>query len=395
MACVNYKRLIEGFRRAPQEAKAGLKACIAPGGEYRARDFELGKLFSECFGHETYLDCKHHGGSVVEHMQRRLAEAEGAVATHSFLNITGQIVYAAVLEKYQAEEFVFAKMIPEVTPTTLQGEKMAGITDLGDVSVARPEGEPYQLAGVGEDWIFTPPVLDYGRIVAVTWEAVFEDKTGQLMDSCAAVGEWIGFGEEKSAINCVIDENVTTHRYNWRGTTIASYNDNTGTHTWDNLAASNALVDWTDVDNAEQLLNGITNPYTGTPIMMEAKHLIVYKGLEQTARRIVNATEIRVATPGYATSGNPTLTNMVNPYQNKYQVVTSRLLAQQLATDTSWFLGDISKYAKRMVAEPLQVVTRTTNTEDEFSRRVVAQYRANKRYAHVCVQPRALIKSTA
>jgi hypothetical protein len=80
--------------------------------------------------------------------------------------------------------------------------------------------------------------MDRGGIVSVTWEAVFNDRTGQLLDRCGDVGYWaIGYPEEVAAIDCLIDENVTNHRYNWRGTVIASYGDNSGSHTWDNLDA--------------------------------------------------------------------------------------------------------------------------------------------------------------
>lgn len=391
---VNHRRLVEHFRADAPAAARGLRESIQAH-ELRPQDFDLGKLFVECFGYSDFVQCREGKQMANEVFARRLTESDGAVSTAAFQNISGQIVYSAILEKYQAEEFVFAKLIPEVKALILDGEKMAGINELGDISAVRKEGDPYQLAGVTEDWIFTPPVPDYGRIVAVTWEAVFNDRTGVLLERAGDVGYWIGYGEEVRAIDCVVDENRTDHRYNWRGTVIASYGDNSGSHTWDNLTASNALVDWTDVNDAEQTFNGLVNPYTGTPIMVEPKHLVVTKQLEQTARRIVSATEIRVATPGYATSGSPTQTVVSNPYQNKYEIKTSRLLASRMATDTDWFLGDVSKYAARMVAEPLNVVQAPSGNKDEFERRIVNQYRANKRYAHVVRQPRAMEKNTA
>lgn len=391
---INHKTLIESYRRSPRDADAGLRAAIQ-GGEVKAKDFDLGKLFVECFGYSDFVACREGKQFANDVFARRMTEADGAVSTASFQNISGQIVYAATIEKYQSEEFVFAKLIPEVKATILDGEKIAGITELGDISAVRKEGDPYQLAGVGEDWIYTPAVPDYGRIVAVTWEAIFNDRTGQLAERAGDVGYWLGYGEEVKAIDCVVDENTTAHRYNWRGTVLATYGDNTGSHTWDNYAAANPLVDWNSLNTAEQVFNGLLNPYTGTPIMVEPKHLVVTKQNEQTARRIVHATEIRVNTPGFATSGNPTQTTMQNPYANKYQVVTSRLLAARTATDTDWFLGDLTKLAVRMVAEPLNVVQAPTGTKDEFERRIVSQHRANKRYAHVVRQPRAMEKNAA
>jgi hypothetical protein len=395
MPRVNYASLVEHFRADAPQAGRELREALETR-QIKVREFdELGSLFEACFGADAYFACRR--GKMLAHdvFARALTEANGAVMTNAFQNISGQIVYSATLDKYQSEEFVFQKLIPEVATQFLDGEKIAGITQIGDEVAVRNEADPYALAGVGEDWIFTPPVKDRGVIIPVTWEAIFADRTGQLLERCGDVGYWSGQNREKRAIDCVVDENVTTHRYNWRGTTIATYGDNSGTHSWDNLAASNALVDWTDVDAAEQVFNGLTDPYTAEPIEVEPRHLIVVKALEQTARRILSATEIRVATPGYATTGNPTETHMANPYLNKYELVTSRLLAARMATDTSWFLADVTKMAKYMVAEKMQVVQAPSNNQDEFHRRIVAQYRVNERGAYVVVQPRAAVKSTA
>lgn len=391
---MNLTLLVEDFKKHPTEALPAMRRAVESG-QIKASEFDLGKLFAETFGWNEFVSCKMQQEQVWN-LFRRLDEADSGVTTAAFQNISGQIVYAATLEKYNAEEFVFKKLIPEKTPTILDGEKIAGLTEIGNNSDVRKEGDPYKEVGIGEDWIYTPPVLDHGHMISITWETIFQDRTGQLMDFAGDVGYWIGYAEEVEAIDCVVDENVTAHRYNWRTAgQIATYNDNTGSHTWDNLAATNALVDWTDIDNAEQLFNGLTNPFTGTPIMVEPKHLIVTKQLEQTARRIVSASEIRVTTPGYATSANPNQAVQGNPYLNKYTVLTSRLLASRMATDTSWFLADVTKLAKRMVAEPLQVVDQPGGHALDFERRIVSRKRANKRYCHVTVQPRASVKSTA
>ncbi len=391
----SYKKLVEGFKADADKAAVGLDAAIRAR-EMRPTEFdELGKLFVECFGYHEYVACK-EGKQLAHDVFKRFSEDDAGVTTAAFQNISGQIVYAALLEGYENEEYVFAKMIPEKKPTILGGEKIAGITDLGDVSALRKEGDAYQEAGVGEDWIYSPPVLDYGRIVSLTWESIFEDRTGMLVDQCSKVGDWIGYGEEVQAIDAFIDENVTAHRYNWRSAgQIATYGDNSGSHSWDNLAASNTLVDWTNINAAEQVFNGLTNPYTGTPINISPTHIVVTKQLEQTANRIIHATEIRVATPGYAVSGNPTQTNQANPYLKKYEVLSSKLLAARLGTDTSWFLANPKKLMKRMVAEPLTQVEAPSGTQLEFERRVVRRFRATKRYCHFVEQPRAAVKSTA
>jgi hypothetical protein len=300
-----------------------------------------------------------------------------------------------VLDAYETEEGVFSALIPEMTASTLDGEKIPGINEVGDEIGFRNEHDAYPIAGFGEDWLFTPTIRDRGVIVSLSWEAIFNDKTGLVAKRAADVGTGMKINKEKAAIDCVIDENITTHRYNWRGTVIATYGDNSGTHTWDNLEASNALVDWTDVDALEQLFNTLVNPYTGEPVVVDPKHLVVTKQLEQVAYHILQSTVIGRTTPGYATSANPNKNELPNPYKGKYELVTSRRLASRLGTDTSWFLGDIGKAFACMMAEKMNVVQAPPNSEAEFNRRIVAAHRVNERFAYTTVQPRAMCKATA
>lgn len=387
---MNYRELVSLYEGRDAEDANDLLARLLKGKHVRADHVDLGRLFEECCGRSNYLDCK----SGYDRTMRFLKENQGAVTTAHFQNIQGQIAYSMIMDAYEMEEGVFTKLIPEVMTSFLDGEKIAGVTEIGDEVAVRPEGRPYTLAGVSEDWIFTPPVVDRGFIVPVTWEVLFADRTGVLQDRLRAAGKWGARNREKRAIDAVIDENTVSHRYNWRGTVIATYGNNTGSHTWDNLEASNALVDWTDVNAVEQLANAVTDPFTGEVADFELRHLIVTKQLEQTARRIVRQGSIAYTTPGYATSGNVSQHLGDNPYANKYEVVTTKLLASRLATDTDWFVGDVTKAVKCMVVEKPTTQEAPPNTADDFHRRIVNQYRYNDRLQYVVVQPRALFKST-
>jgi hypothetical protein len=383
---INYTKVVKLYEQQGDEDATRIVREAFEAKEFKARDFDFGKLFAECFGYENFV-AGHAGESVYGIM-----EAAGAVSTAAFQNISGQIIFSAIMEKYQGEEFVFRKLIPE-QQTNLSGEKIPGISQIGDVAEVVNEADPFPLAGVREDWIRTPETLKRGFIVPLTREAIFFDRTGVLLDRAGDVGYWLGYDKEKRAIDCFIDENTTAHRYNWRDNVIATYGDNSGTHTWDNYQSSNGLVDWTDVEAAEILAAAITDPNTGAPILIEPTHIIVTKQLEQTARRIIHATEVRVTSPGFATSANPNQTTQTNPYLNKYDVLSTRLLAQRLQTDTDWFLANPSKTCKCMVNFPLQVKEAPPNSHDEFTRDIVQQWRTDLREAYVVVEPRLSIKS--
>jgi hypothetical protein len=166
-------------------------------------------------------------------------------------------------------------------------------------------------------------------------------------------------------------------------------------------------VDWTDIDLANQTLNGIIDPWTGEPVAITADTLICTKQLEMTALRIRNASEITVSsgtithTGGYPTSGNPeethslTATRLANPVGGAFTVMTSRLLAARLGTDTTWFYGSPRKYAKYMENWPITVTQAPAGNSDDFNRDVVSKFKCSERGQYVVVQPRVMTTCTA
>lgn len=398
MAKVNYEKLVEQFEKLGTGRAKKLLLESFKAGDAAPSDFDMGALFEACFGWHNFVACRRDKQVLVTDIM----EAAGGVSNAAFTGISGQIVYAETLQKYEDEEFVFTKLIPErKSPYTF--EKIAGITRIGGEVLKVPEGQPYPIAGVGQTWIHGPETEKRGLIIPVTREAVFFDRTGDLLDRCGEVGYWVGQEEEERAIDCVIDENggaksaaVGGHRYHWRDVSISTYNDNTGTHTWDNLAASNGLVDWTDLDAADQLLNAMTDPDTGKPAVFDGKHLVVTKQNEKIAMFIKHATSLDRITPGYATTGNPTYNGGApNPWSSSFEIITSRLLAQRLATDTNWFYGDVKKAFFKAVNFPFQTMQAPANSHDEFHRDIVLQYRADARNNFGTREPRAMIRNTA
>ena len=316
-------------------------------------------------------------------------ESGSAVTSAAFSHITGQIIYTEVMKAFDDEAFVFSDIVPNVS-TKFNGEVVPGIGDMGDVAEAIPEGKPYPRAGVTEDWIKTPQTVKRGLMIDLTREAIFFDRTSMLMERAQRLGHFLGLNKEKRLIDAFIDENVTAHRYNWRDTAYATYQTSTP---WDNVTASATLVDWTDIDEAEQTLASILDPNTGEPIMNMPKDLIVTRQNLYTAKRITSATEITVTTPGYAMTANPTGTKTGNPIQN-YRIVSSQLLAARMATDTTWYLGDIARQIRYMENFPLQVEQAPVGSGDMWERDIAMSWKAGERGAAVVVEPRVTTKCT-
>lgn len=320
-----------------------------------------------------------------------LIEAAGAITSSDFSSITGQIVYSRMMEDLAAEDFPFQALIPTQS-TQFSGEKIPGIAGLGDQAEVVAENDEYPLVGTGEDYIETPATTKRGFIVPITKEALFFDRTGMVLQKAGAVGESLRLNKEKRAINCLIDENSAASKYKWRGTTYDTYVNTP----WDNLDAGHTggLVDWSDIDEYNQVLNAITDPNTGEPVMVEADTLIVTKQLELVALRIRNATEITVHAGGYATSGNLSETRLANPMGGAFTVVTSRQLAARMATDTTVYYGNPRKAFVYMENWGITVTQAPAGNSDDFNRDIVTKFKCSERGQYATIEPRVMLKST-
>lgn len=319
---------------------------------------------------------------------RGYMEAAGAITSGDFSSISGQLLYSTMMQELKAESYPFQQLIPN-QPTQFSGERIPGIAGLGDVAQVVAENAEFPIVTTGEDYIDTPATTKRGFIVPITKEAIFFDRTNQLLDKAGAVGPALMLNKEKRAIDCVIDENTTAHRYKWRGMTYATYQTSTP---WVNQQSGKALVDWTQVDAADQLFNGITDPNTGEPVVIDGSVLVVCPGLAQTANRIASATEITVVSPGYSTSGNPTLTKLPNPMGAKFRVMSSRQLAARSATDTSYWYGNPAQLAKYMENWPITTSQAPAGNNDDFNRDIVTKFKCSERGQYAVVQPRAMVK---
>jgi len=319
----------------------------------------------------------------------------GAVMASGFSNITGQIVYNSALEQYQNADFAFTDLIP-VVDTQFNGERIPGIGDIGDKAEVIGESQQYPMVGTTEDWIDTPQTTKRGLILPLTKEAAFFDRTGILIQRCGEVGLALGINKEKRAVDCVIDENTTTHRYNRKSRgAIATYGANSGNHDFNNLQTSNALVNWIQVDNIDQLLYTILDPNTGEPIVITGNvKLIVARGLLRTAQYIKRSTSLTMVNPGFATSGNPVETTSPN-IAPEFDIMSSRMLATRQSLTTSWYYGVPEKAFAYMQNWPFTVVQAPPNSDIEFNQDIAMRWKASERGQYITRDPRYMAKATA
>ena len=317
-----------------------------------------------------------------------LMESGEAVDVSAFSNITGQVIYAKIMEGMQNAEFIASRMI-ETIPTRLDGEKIPGVGALGDVAQVVEPGMPYPSVGFGEDWIETPATTKRGFIVPVTREAVFFDRTNLVLRNAAQVGEALGLNKEKRILDVIIG---AVNNFKWRGTEYDTYQASTP---WVNVKTSNALEDWTNIDAVEQVFADLTDPNTGEPILIRGNTLLVPSSLRATALQIVSATQV---SSGDITSGDGVQTIAQNPISS-YQVESSRLLKSRLAAasiaTSTWFTGDFRRAFAYMENWPITVTQSPAHSDEDFNKDIVVRFKASERGAVAVMEPRAVVKSTA
>lgn len=315
-----------------------------------------------------------------------LLEAGEAVDLTAFLNVSGQVVHSRIMESYTQEAFVASKLVRTI-PTRLDGEKIPGATPLPDGAAEVAPGMPYPSLGFGEDYIETPATTKHGLIVPVTREAIFFDRTNLVLSRAAEVGEILGLNKEKRLLDLIIG---ATNNYKWRGT---AYNTYLNAGAWVNVKADNELVDWRNVDAAEQLFADILDPHTGEPVLVNANTVLVMPAYRHAAYRIFNTDEINYV-EGAAT------TTVANPLR-RYRVCESRLAYRRItASGVSsenarkwWFLGDFSKAFAYMENWPITVTQSPPQSDADFNNDVVVRFKASERGAAAVINPRYVVKS--
>ncbi len=352
----------------------------------RAEDFSIRDLAEGLVpdGHEwVRLMDPRSGGSV------RLLEAGEGVDATAFLNVASQVIYSKIMEAYTQEAFVVSRLVDTI-PTRLDGEKIPGIAGLAAEDHVVHPGMPYPSVGFGEDYIETPSTTKRGFIVPVTKEAIFFDRTHLVLTRAAEVGELLGLNKEKRLVDLVIG---ATNNYKWLGTT---YNTYQAAAPWINVKTGNELVDWTNVDVAEQLFADILDPNTGEPVLLSASTVLVMPAYRHAAHRVFNAVEVR-----FNPTSSATTTLAANPLSN-YQVLESRLAYRRViaagtaAADAKkwWFLGDFKKAFAYMENWPITVTQSAAGSEADFNQDIVVRFKASERGAAAVLNPRFVVKCT-
>ncbi len=363
-------------------------------GVFKPEDFRIRRVAEETMGRGWVDACEPD----LDRSVALIRESDGVDST-AFSNITGQIIFSRILESFDRPEFVGTSLIP-TQPTRLSGEKLPGVSSLGDQAAIVKEGMPFPNVGFGEDFINTPEIDKRGMIVPVTKEAIFFDRTNKVLAEAAKVGESLGLNKEKRILDVILGEAstfATGGKWKWKGTEYDVYETNAvdyASYFYIN-SIDRIFNNYEDLDYVEDLFDQMTDPNISTlanpePILISGtRTLLVAPKLKQTANRVINSTETRKGS-------TTTIQTLSPPDKMGYDIKTSPLIRARLASNktTSWWVGNFARAFAYMENWPLMVSQAPTNNEAEFTADIVARFKASERGTPAVIAPQWVVKST-
>lgn len=347
-------------------------------------DFSVRHLFEACVDGGSELVQYHFNNN---HGGYRFYEQD-SVNTSLFANIMGPYLYNAVLRAYNMPTLIGDRLVTKFSSVE-RSERIPGVKSIGDQVEIVEEGKAYPRAVTGERWIDTPNTIKRGIQIDVTKETVFFDKTGLVLQECAKVGEVIAINRERRILDVVLGVSTVYKRNG--AAAVATYGSN-------NTVSSNALVDWTDINDSNLKFAAMVDPDTGEPISITPNAVIVPPALEVTAARIQNATTTHTGYDSNASAGTAISTRGTTASGNSvrvpFEVLSNVYVKERTSSDSTWFHGDFQKgfvYAENW---PLSVEADNGGPE-AFSRDIIQRYKASERGAAGVVEPLQAVKNTA
>jgi len=324
-----------------------------------------------------------------------------AVDTRALGIVASNLVFSRMREAYAQPEFVLSRLIP--TQPGKPGEIEPWFVDLGDDAHIVPEGEEYPTLTIGTDHIVRPLTQKEGGVVPITREALYEDRTGQVMAHAGKVGRMMALRKEYR----LIDTLIGYHRqvgglgtlWNWRGTEYAPYR----TDIYTNYLDSNDLVDHTDIDAIEQLFANMLDPNTGLPVALAGTTCLVCPARKQAASMIFNATEINYGTPtgtdttSIRKSGNPVSGYSLEVSPHLYRRIIAGGNAGAAAGSAAnagkyYYIGDFAQALCWFEQFGLKVETSGTDSEAAFMRDILMRFKGSHKGAGSWTDPRYIVR---
>ena len=384
------RSLIEGYKlqtgnneqMAAELASDKLQSLFEQG-KIKPEDFSVRALFEELVdpNHEMRADTD----------TKRIAEA---VTSSAFPTISGTVINATIIPAYQVALGPTEKLVTEAMATKTSREEVAGWTAGGPFTM-RPEHTSYEEDTLTEKY-WSIDKYDFGKIISLTREAIFDDRTGDLITRARNLGQKGGLLRAK-IITKTLEVGIRTEQGEaasqaavYKGTATTASNFYNASHA--------ALLDLAGVNKNLQATNGLgiagalntTNALftkmldeAGEEIGIVADTLIYPSALHETAMELLYGSTKR----GVSYSEG----HMDNIWEGRFEPCELPFLS----SDTTWYLGSPKKQMLWLWVWKPETKVQTADSESAFSAQIVLRYRFSWFGGCAHTDYRFIIKNTA
>lgn len=230
--------------------------------------------------------------------RRAMLDLQEALTTSDFRNTVFEVLDREMLSRYQDIPPVWQQYARRTTVRDFKAKKFYDLMG-GKAALDRvPEVTEYPAREVSRG-IYELTVGKYGGRFAISWEAMINDELEELRDLPGALAAAARDTESRTAASLLTDGNGPNTGLFSATAYGRTYDEST--NTWSggssNLLAGNPALSVNAVTAALAAVGQRRDP-DGRPIVVQSYVLVVPPALEVTARKILDATEIRETSGG-------------------------------------------------------------------------------------------------
>lgn len=343
-------------------------------GELDLNSVSIQGLYVACHGDLSGLERASHSRESYIRARRTTEE----VRSNAFTFATGMLIKQRMLEAYEARESQLDKLVTTM-PSSMRMEPMVGFQALAGMQDV-PEGAEYEDSKIQERVTMNPEPIKRGRRIAITYETVLYDQTGQILKKATDLG--IILKDDREAYGMRQVQDLTGYKCyypvpapNQTSTQVDLYRTSAGTNWYDrtiNAMTGNALADWTNLDNAQQLFDAMTDE-ANRPIGVVGNTLLIPRALLGTGARLINSTMMRQATD---TANRQTYSDAQGAMSIMLNGGQLNLVWSPFMNNTSdWFYGD----PKRQFVEREIIPPQVLEIPPDERRDIVAEFRCRRK----------------
>lgn len=302
-----------------------------------------------------------------------------AINTSAFPTFASTVLHRDIIREYEAQTQSYDSLVSESDARLTTREKIGGFEAMDNEPQMREEAMAYEETSFGEKY-WEVKMADFGRMLSITRETIYEDHTSEVMRRARNIGRAAGQHKARMIVQTIECLPRTAFKESsfegaiYKGTSLSQGEMYSTDHSAidgvenDNIATSNALSDYTNIDNAMQLFSSMVDE-GGNKINIVPNVLLVPRDLAITAYNIMNTTTYMVGGSDSTDGLQPTL-NPIRALGN-FNVIDSIYLD----TSTDWYLGKFDDQLKWLNVFAPATASQGATSDLAFTNQIVARFR--------------------